>query len=53
MCLCDLLVVLIYYLGGYTFHTEDLEIETLTSGVGILNVGERLLVDLVHMHGET
>lgn len=53
MCLCDLLVVLVYYLGGDTFHTEDLQLETLTAGIGIFNVSERLLVDLVHMHGET
>jgi hypothetical protein len=53
MCLGDLLVVLVDYLGGHTFHAEDFNLEALTPGVGILDMCEVLLVDLVHVHRET
>jgi hypothetical protein len=53
MCLGDLLVVLVDDLGRHTFHAEDLDLEALSPGVGILNMCEVLLVDLVHVHGET
>lgn len=38
---------------GKSFHSEDLDIETLAVGKSILDVGESFFVDLVHMHGET
>jgi len=53
MCLCDLLVVLVDYLGWYTLHAEDLKLQTLSAWVGILDMCERFLVNLVHVHGET
>lgn len=45
--------MLLYYLSRYTLHAENLELEALASWVGILDVREVLLVDLVHVHRET
>lgn len=38
---------------GDTFHAEDLDLEALAVGEGIFDVVKGLLVDLVHMNGET
>jgi hypothetical protein len=53
MCLCDLLVVLVYDFGRHTFHAEDFNLEALSAWVGVFNMREVFLVDLVHVHGET
>jgi hypothetical protein len=53
MCLCNLLAVLVNDLGGDAFHAEDLNLEALSARVRVLDVCKILLVDLVHMHGET
>ena len=53
MCLCDLLVVLVYNLCGHALHTEDLNLEALTTGIGILDMSEVLFVHLIHVHGKT
>jgi hypothetical protein len=45
--------VLVDDLGGHAFHAEDLDLETLAARIGVFDVREVLLVDLVHVHGET
>lgn len=46
----DLLVVLVDDILGHTLHAEYLDLEALATGNGIFDVGERLLVDLIHVH---
>lgn len=50
---CDLLIVLVHDLRRDTFHTKDLNVQALASGDGVLDLGERLLVHLVHVDGQT
>jgi hypothetical protein len=53
MRLCHLLVVLVDDLGGYTFHAEDFNLEALAAWIGVFDMCEVFLVDLVHVHRET
>jgi hypothetical protein len=48
----DLLIVLVKDVLGHALHAEDLDFEALAAGYGIFDVGEILLVDLVHVHRE-
>lgn len=45
--------MLLDYVFGDTFHTEDLDLETLPVGQGILYERQGLFVDLVHVDGKT
>ena len=49
----DALVVLLQNVFWYALHSEDFDVETLSVGEGILDLVERLFVDLVHVDGET
>lgn len=49
----DALLMLFPHILGQALHSEDLDIQPLAVRQGIFYVGERLLVDLVHVHGET
>lgn len=51
--LCDLLVVLVYYLRWDAFHAEDLDVEAAAAGDCVFDLVELLLVDLGHVHVET
>jgi hypothetical protein len=54
LCLVEVLnkalVVLLDNVLGDTLHTEDLDLETLSIRERIFDKGQRLLVDLIHMH---
>jgi len=49
----DALVVLLYHILRDALHAEDLDVQALAVRQGILDAGEGLLVDLVHVDGET
>ena len=49
----DPLFVLLLDVLGDTFHSEDLDVQALAVREGILDMRQGLLVDLVHVHGET
>lgn len=51
--LVDSLFVLLPDLLRYTLHAEDLNIQSLTIGEGIFDVGKSLFMDLVHVDRET
>lgn len=53
MCLCDLLVVLVQNVRGHALHTEDFNLEALTTWIRVLDMCEILLVDLGHVYVET
>ena len=49
----DALVVLLHNVLGHTFHSEDLDLEALSVGKGILDTGKGFLVDLIHVDRKT
>lgn len=53
MLLRDNALVLGCDIIGHTFHTKDLNVQTLASWDCILDLCEVLFVDLVHVHRET
>lgn len=49
----DAVAVLLEGLLRDALHAEDFDVEARAVGQGVLDLGERLLVDLVHVDGET
>lgn len=45
--------MLLFDILRHTFDSKDLDVQALTVRKGVLDMVQRLLVDLVHVDGET